>query len=129
MKSFRSKRRPGNRAKTKAEAARIIEAKTLACCPCLVWARAGHMPIEDVATCCAYDHSVSGRIRRGHRFGFASCDWHHQRYPGDGWSIARMRKHFGPSLMDGSRIFHDIYGSDDELIALQDKLLNGAQAA
>ena len=114
---------------TKAEAARVMEAKTLLCIPCLVWARAGHMPIEDVANCCGYDHSVSGRIRRGHRFGFASCDWHHQGYPSCGWNAAHMRNHFGPSLMDGSKIFHDTYGSDDELIALQDQLLQGAHAA
>ena len=40
-----------------------------------------------------------------------------------------MRAHFGPSLMDGSRLFHDTYGSDDELIALQTDILEGRQAA
>jgi hypothetical protein len=39
-----------------------------------------------------------------------------------------MREHFGPSLMDGSRLFHATYGSDDELIALQSEILGDAAA-
>jgi hypothetical protein len=30
-----------------------------------------------------------------------------------------MRQIYGPSLMDGSRTFHETYGSDDELITNQ----------
>lgn len=123
MRAFRKHRRPGNRPMTAAEATRVTEAKFLACIPCLVWARSGRMPMEHVASCCQYDHSKSGNIRRGHDKGFASCDWHHQRRIGDGWTFQRMREHFGPSLLDGSRLFHDTYGSDDDLIALQDELL------
>lgn len=36
---------------------------------------------------------------------------------------AEMRAWYGPSLMDGSRLFRDTYGTDDELIARQDKLI------
>ena len=129
MKSFRKHRRPGNRAMTVAEASRVTDAKWLACIPCLVWARAGHMPTEDVATCCEYDHKKSGNIRRGHRYGYAACIWHHRRIVGDGWNHAHMTAHFGPSLLDGSRLFRDTYGSDDELIALQDELLQGREVA
>lgn len=108
-----------------AEAARVVACKTTACVPCWAWAHAGHMPIADIATCCGYDHSVRGRIRRGHLFGFGSCDHHHQGIPGDGWTSAAMRAHFGPSLMDGSKAFARAYGTDDELITLQNRLLTG----
>ena len=108
---------------TTAEAARVDEAKFLVCIPCLVWATNGMMSLEDVATCCEYDHSKSGNIRRGHDKGFASCQWHHRRIVSDGWSFVSMTDHFGPSLMDGSRLFHDTYGSDDELIEIQNLAL------
>lgn len=130
MKPYRKHRRPGNRAPTAAESARMTAAKWEGVCiPCLVWSRMGNMPREDCATCCQYDHKKSGNIRRGHAYGFASCDWHHMRRITDGWTFAAMRAHFGPSLLDGSRLFHDTYGSDDELIALQDEILEGGLAA
>ncbi len=126
LRAFRKKRRPGNKAMTPAERERVTAAKEGPCIPCLVWARAGRMPLADVSMVNQYDHSKSGNIRRGHGKGFASCLWHHQRRVSCDWSHARMRAHFGPSLMDGSRLFHDTYGSDDELIALQDELLGAA---
>lgn len=113
---------------TRAEAARVDEAKVTQCIPCLVWAEQGHMPIEDVATCCQYDHVKSGNIRRGHSYGYASCLWHHQgRLEQDGWTHARMREHFGPSKMDGSRLYRETYGSEDELIRRQDEILRAGQ--
>lgn len=123
MKAYRKNRRPGNRAMTKAERSRVLDSKEEKCVPCVVWAANGNMPEEDVALVNQYDHKKSGNIRRGHKFGFASCDWHHQGLISCGWNHAHMRRHFGPSLTDGSRLFHETYGSDDELIALQDKLL------
>lgn len=124
MIGFRSSRRPGNKPMTKAEAARVTAAKSC-CMPCLVWARAGRMPLADVAVECDYNHAKSGNIRRGHGQGYAGCLWHHRGRVGDGWNHAHMRAHFGPSLMDGSRLFHETYGSDDELIALQTAELEG----
>jgi len=123
MRAFRKKRRPGNKPMTKDEHAHVMAAKEAKCIPCLVWAETGNMPIEDVAVLNQYDHKKSGNIRRGHKKGFASCDWHHQGLVSCGWNHARMRQHFGPSLMDGSRLFHATYGSDDELIARQNQVL------
>ena len=126
MRRFRKHRRPGNRAMTAQESARVTAAKfDHYCIPCLVWARAGNMPLEHVARVCQYDHSKRGNIRRGHDKGFASCLWHHQgriEKP-EHWTHKTMRAHFGPSLMDGSRLFRETYGTDDELIALQDEVL------
>src|SRR5690606_18120500 len=103
MKRFREKRRPGNRPMTAEQRQRVLTAKETVCIPCLVWAMAGHMPLEHVARVSQYDHSKSGNIRRGHDKGFASCLWHHQgrlEQP-DRWTHKTMRAHYGPSLMDG----------------------------
>ena len=81
------------------------------------------MPLHDVATVTDYDHCKSGNKRRGHAFGFASCFWHHRRGVPDGWTHKGMAAHFGPSLMDGSKLFARTYGTDDELIALQNEVL------
>ncbi|WP_258190336.1 MULTISPECIES: Ref family recombination enhancement nuclease [unclassified Stenotrophomonas] len=51
--------------------------------------------------------------------GYALCKWHHVRHPMEGNTFATMRQIYGPSLLDGSRTFHETYGSDDELIANQ----------
>lgn len=123
LRAFRKKRRAGNKPMTKDELARVMAAKEGPCIPCYVWAHAGNMPETDICRCNEYDHSKSGNLRRGHDKGFASCQWHHRRVPASGWNHAHMRAHFGPSLMDGSRLFHDTYGDDDTLIALQNKLL------
>lgn len=110
---------------TKAEAHRMVEAKFGRCIPCLAWALAGHMPIDDVMQGGDYDHKKSGNVRRGHSAGFCSCKWHHVRHPGEGWTFPAMRAHFGPSLLDGSKLYRDAYGTDDELIELQTKELQG----
>jgi len=78
---------------------------------------------------CDYNHTKSGNIRRGHAFGFALCTWHHRRHPLGGNSFATMREVYGPSLMDGSRVFHETYGTDDELIEQQTAVNELRQAA
>lgn len=122
---LRKRRRPGNRAPTKSEAARIVAAKEGPCVACVVWARLGHMPLADVMVGGEYDHKKSGNIRRGHAFGFNGCLWHHRRVPGEGWTFAEMTAHFGPSLLDGSALFRRTYGSNDELIQLQTDINEG----
>jgi hypothetical protein len=100
---------------TKSEADRIVAAKEGPCVACfrlLVPAQYGN----------DYHHLKSGNIRRGHRYGIALCGWHHRGLTGEN-SHEYMRHALGPSLMDGSRLFHETYGSDDELLALQDELI------
>jgi len=107
---------------TEAQVERVSEAKTL-CIPCLVWAMAGNMPLKDVARCCDYNHTKSGNIREGHDRGYGGCLWHHRGRVPDRWTHQRMRAHFGPSLMDGSRLFERTYGTKDELIETQNYVL------
>ncbi len=40
-----------------------------------------------------------------------------------------MREIYGPSLMDGSRTFHETYGTDDELIEQQTVVIQLREAA
>lgn len=110
---------------TRAEAFRIAEAKLGPCIPCMMWAAAGNMPDRHVAQGGDYHHCLSGGIRRGHRFGFCNCGWHHRALAlTRGWNHARMRAYFGPSLQEGSVPFIEAYGDDDTLIAVQDKVLD-----
>lgn len=105
-------------APTKAEVARIVAAKDGPCIPCLSWAIQGNMRVDDVVIGGDYDHKKSGNIRRGHMQGFCSCLWHHRRDP-CGVSFDSITIYLGPSLLDGSKLFRESYGTDDELIELQ----------
>ncbi len=104
---------------TKEETARIEKAKTGPCMACLALVQQQLLEPALVVYGCDYNHAKSGNLRRGHAFGYALCKWHHMRYPMEGNTFATMRQIYGPSLLDGSRTFHETYGSDDELIANQ----------
>jgi len=103
----------------KEESARIELAKTGPCMACLALLEQQLLEAELVIYGCDYNHAKSGNLRRGHAFAYALCKWHHMRYPMEGNTFATMRQIYGPSLLDGSRTFHETYGSDDELIANQ----------
>lgn len=95
------------------------------CIPCLARYRAGLLRADEVYVGVSYDHKKSGNIRRGHYHGFGSCAWHHFGHARSGWSIAETRLVYGPALIDGSRLFREAYGTDDELIDLQRRILEG----
>jgi hypothetical protein len=118
MRAFRKDRRPGNRPMNSVERMHVSEARMGFCIPCLSWALQEKMDLDDVAVGVTYDHKKSGNIRIGHTAGFGFCLWHHLGRIGmrsHDW----MRRKFGPSLMDGGKLFEEAYGSNDELIALQ----------
>jgi hypothetical protein len=110
---------------TKEEAARIVAAKEGPCMACLVLSERGDMDDGWVVHGCDYNHTKSGNVRRGHMQGYALCVYHHRRHPIEWLTLEGTRAKFGPSLMDGSRLFHETYGSDDDLIALQTQVLQG----
>lgn len=116
------KRGRSTKAPTKSEADWIVACKEASCLCCVIWAQAtgyGLAPFEGND----FHHLLSGGRRRGHRFGIGICPWHHRAVPVDGYSAAEMSAVFGPSLMNGSRPFRNAYGSDDELLTKQEKLL------
>jgi len=104
---------------TAAEGARIEVSKVGPCMACLSLVTQQLLQPRLVVYGCDYNHAKSGNIRRGHSFGYALCIWHHRRHPLGRNSFATMREVYGPSLMDGSRLFQETYGTDDELIEQQ----------
>lgn len=108
---------------TKAEAARIVAVKEGPCLACLQLVEQGRLQDFKAHVGCDYHHLLSGGRRRGHFFGIGLCAYHHRGVPDWGCSPAEMRETYGPSLMDGSRLFHEAYGDDESLLARQDALL------
>ena len=97
---------------------------------CTVMLSLGRLKPDEVVVGCDYNHAKSGNVRRGHRAGYALCTWHHRRHPIPPMDIKATSRRYGPSLMDGSSLFHMTYGSDDDLIALQSQWIRSqAEAA
>jgi hypothetical protein len=118
------RRGPSTGKPTKAEEARIVACKEGPCVACLVWSESDEAPIGfAVVHGCDYHHTLSGGRRRGHMYGIGLCAYHHRGVPNWGCTVKEMRVHYGPSLMDGSKVFRDAYGTDDELLAGQNLLL------
>jgi hypothetical protein len=126
LRSGRSTGKP-----TKAQAERIDRLKRGECVSCWLNRQSGR-PTAHFGGCDAH-HVLSGGIRRGHHATLACCPWHHRGVkPYDQMTDAQATDLFGPSLAHGSKPFHALYGSDDELLALQEQLLaleNHAQEA
>lgn len=111
MKRGRSTGKP-----TKAEAERIEAVKSGPCLACLI--RTG----QRVNGCDAH-HLLSGGRRIGHLATVGLCAFHHRGVPDWGCTVKEMRETYGPSLMDGSKVFRDAYGTDAELLQLQNEIL------
>ena len=127
----------GSKSANKAERAHMLACKEGVCIPCLVRVTLGLLPPEWAVVghdgsgamyygLLQYHHTKSGNIRRGHMHGFALCLWHHagnQAQPPEGFTHATARDRWGVSLNDGSALFRDTYGTDDELIEIQQHVL------
>lgn len=107
---------------TKEEVARIVACKEGRCVACWIQEQRGLNACDGGG--CDYHHMKSGNIRRGHMYGIGLCVWHHRGHPSEGYRDTEMRAYFGVSLMDGSRAFHQAYGTDDELLGIQDYLID-----
>ena len=133
---------PGKGA-TMAERAHMMAVKEEVCIACLCRCAAGMLPAVWVqvgrdGTRATFwglleaHHIKSGNIRRGHMETIGLCQWHHrgnQSQPPEGWTHRALRDRYGPSLADGSTLFRDTYGTDDELLEIQLALLNGELTA
>jgi len=60
-----------------------------------------------------------GQKRRGDEYTIPLCVWHHR---GIGPAAVHTRL-YGPSWAKGSKPFRAVYGGDDELLALADRLI------
>lgn len=62
--------------------------------------------------------------RRGERFTIGLCTYHHQGEKAVGTRVAAlMRVDHGPSYGDNARDFRAEFGTDDELLAYQNELI------
>lgn len=68
-------------------------------------------------------HLLSGGTRRGHSDTVALCPWHHRGVAPNGLSVANATAFYGPSLARNPRGFHEFYGTDADLLALQNRML------
>lgn len=104
------------RSPTPSELEKMARAKNSGCVACYLGNKGFCGGVE-------YNHIVVNGRRAGHRFGYAIGRWHHQAVPLLGYSAAEMRKKFGPALKEGSKPFHERYGSDQFLFDTQHSLL------
>jgi hypothetical protein len=102
---------------TKAHAERFEAIKSLGCLAC----RKLNLPMF----CGPIEahHLLSGGRRRGHDQCIPLGKWHHQGIPWRTLTTKQMAEAFGPSLRLQSKLFHETFGSDDELLAEAERLI------
>lgn len=108
---------------TKAERAHIERIKQPGqCVACWLNFHAFGLGIADQHGCDAH-HTLSGGRRRGHGDTLGLCPWHHRGVRPERFVSDRMATQvLGPSLAHGSKPFHALYGDDDYLLELQQRL-------
>lgn len=105
---------------TKAEATRMAALKDMQCVACRQRGWVNYFQLREI------HHLLSGNKRRGHLFTIPLCAWHHRGIVFTGpfaATKADMVRVLGPSLAYGSKPFHAEFGTDDELLALTDSIL------
>jgi hypothetical protein len=71
-------------------------------------------------------HIVEGRKRLGHEDSIALCGWHHRGLKEDFWSQvpdSEVNEVRGPSIANGKRAFNDHWGSEKELLGIQNEMI------
>lgn len=122
MRSGRSTGTP-----TKAQSTRFDRLKRSGCMACLINDRR-LQPRCDGEGSDAH-HLLSGGRRRGHDATIALCPYHHRNVrPDDCPNDAHALHRYGPSYETDRRLFRETYGTDDELLAMQNELLGESNA-
>ena len=111
----------GNR--TKAEQARFDKIKEMGIC--MACYQDGNKEPQYVDI----HHFLSGNKRIGHIATAGLCEWHHRGITPPRLTIANMTESNGPSLAYGSKPFRARYGTDKELLALQNEFLGVTDVA
>jgi hypothetical protein len=111
----------GNR--TKAEQARFNKIKDMGLC--MACYQDGNKEPQYVEI----HHFLSGNKRIGHMATAGLCEWHHRGATDFGLHFIDYTEAYGPSLANGSKPFRARYGTDKELLALQNALLEGTDGA
>jgi hypothetical protein len=107
---------------TKAHKERFAAIKSLGCLACRKLGLAMFCgPIEA-------HHLLSGGRRMGHDKTIPLGSWHHRGIPWLTFSAKEMAEAFGPSLRLQSKLFHATFGSDDELLAEINEMIQQPEA-
>lgn len=96
---------------------RFIEIQERGCVPCFLEARLQGR--EWVPQPCDMHHVNQS----DHQQTYGNCPWHHRGVP-HSWSNSwEMKQYFGPSMAIEPKKYRQRYGSEVELLALQNKML------
>ncbi len=95
--------------------------KRLGCLACRLNAAMG-LPRAYAGPCEAH-HLLSGGLRIGHDHTVGLCPWHHRAVPPVPLPEREAIARYGPSVATGSKPFRAMYGSDAELLVMQNALL------
>ena len=103
--------------------------RKIGCIACLKNQEVGRASATLVLRRLEIHHLLSGGRRIGHEATICLCHFHHQAkfLPYVEYGYRAQAQAFGPSLEREPRRFHEVYGADQELLALQNQLL-AAQA-
>jgi hypothetical protein len=88
---------------------------------CLACAKRGWFCDPDVHHLNLDGHA--GQQRIGNEATIGLCPWHHRAVTWCHWSRQRMTECFGPSLALEPDRFRQVFGSDDDLLRLQNELI------
>jgi hypothetical protein len=99
--------------------------RQIGCVACLKNQEVGRASATLVLRRLEIHHLISGGRRIGHHATICLCHFHHQAkfLPYVDYGYQAQAAAFGPSLEREPRRFHDMYGTDEELLARQNALL------
>lgn len=120
----------GAKPATKAEGLHIDACKLRPCVICTLRCSWGVLAPGRVFRYGQFHHFKSGNIRRGHMYGICLCDWHHNGNPPEGVTHEEANRIWGTPLagrFGGSALFHQTYGTQEELLEVQQFLLETAE--
>lgn len=69
-------------------------------------------------------HIVEGQTRLGHAYSYSMCEYHHRGMLHEGLSRQEHIGMIGPSLAYGSKPFVEFFGTQGNLLRLQDIMLD-----
>jgi hypothetical protein len=110
---------------TEAEQLRFQSMRKIGCLACRTNQEVGRASATLAHRNLEIHHLLSGGRRIGHEATICLCHYHHQgkRLPYVEYGYRVQSVVFGPSLEREPRRFHELYGTDEELLAQQNELL------
>lgn len=112
----RSRLKAGRRQPISQQHRRRFDAiQQIGCVACLLDGRPGEP--------CDIHHVLRGGKRLGHDHTIGLCPHHHRGLPRDGLTAQETAALLGPSMAREPRAFAAAYGSQEALLAMQDRLL------